>query len=175
MQNQNNFQSGFLQVNVFDRTKGLPVNNATVSITEPYGGDVIEQITTDSSGNTDAITLGAPDIGYSLEPAVGVRPYSEYDVLLNVEGFEPQRIEGVQILPDTLAIQDVFLTPRKSIVSDQNEIFILPHTLWESFPPKVPEASVKSLPDGGGFVVLPEPVIPETVIVHDGVPTDRSA
>jgi len=43
------------------------------------------------------------------------------------------------------------------------------------FPPKIPEDEVKPLPESGGFVVLPEPVIPEFVIVHQGVPSDNSA
>ncbi len=176
MQNQDNFGSGFLQVNVYDDNVGLPLNNVTVSISETGGdGAVIEQLVTDSSGNTETIDLSAPAIDYSLEPASSVRPYSEYDVSVNIDGFDPILIEGVQILPDSKAIQNIFLTESDSMTSPGNDIIISPHTLWESFPPKIPEESVKPLPDGSGLIVLPEPVVPEFVIVHDGVPTDTSA
>ena len=176
MQNQNNFQEGFLRVSVYNGTEGRPLNNVTVDISTPgEGGEVIERLNTDSSGNTETIDLGAPDIGYSLEPEAEVRPYSEYDITVNADGFEPFKIEGVQILPESLALQNIFLTERVGDTGRESDIFVLPHTLWESFPPKIPEESVKPLPDGGGLVVLPDPVIPEYIIVHDGVPSNSSA
>ncbi len=176
MQNQNNFSMGFLQVNVYDDNVGLPLDNVTVSISESgEGGNVIEQLTTDSSGNTETIDLPAPYIEYSLEPAASVRPYSEYDISVNVDGFDPVLIERVQILPESKAVQNIFLNESQFATSPADDILILPHTLWQDFPPKMPEEAVKPLPDGGGLVVLPEPVIPEFVIVHDGVPNDTSA
>ena len=176
MQNQSIFQKGFLRVSVYDETEGRPLNNVEVDIS-PTGdnGTVVERLVTDSSGNTEQIDLSAPDIEYSLTPESEVRPYSEYDITVNVDGFEPYRVEGVQILPETLALQSIFLTRRQASLPVGNDIIILPHTLWGSFPPKEAEDSVKQLPDGDGFVVLPEPVIPEFIIVHDGVPSNASA
>jgi len=54
-------------------------------------------------------------------------------------------------------------------------ISIAPHTLWGDFLPKIPEPSVKELPQGSNLVVLPEPVVPEFMIVHLGVPQNNSA
>ncbi|MBE6642801.1 MAG: peptidoglycan-binding protein [Ruminococcaceae bacterium] len=176
MQNQDNFQKGYLRISVYDETEGRPLNNVRVSINSPgEDGETIEQLVTDSSGNTETIDLGAPDIGYSLEPESSVRPYSEYNVTVNADGFEPYRIDGVQILPEALALQNIFLTRRQTNLPIQNDIIVLPHTLWQEYPPKIPEESVKPLPDGGGLIVLPEPVIPEYIIVHDGVPQNNSA
>jgi len=176
MQNQNNFSRGFLQVNVYDDNVGLPLNNVTVSIAESgEGGSIIEQLTTDSSGNTETIDLPAPFIDYSLEPEPSVRPYSEYDVTVNVDGFDPVLIERVQVLPESKSIQNIFLNESQIVTPAANDILILPHTLWQNFPPKIPEVSVKPLPDSDGLVVLPEPVIPEFIIVHDGAPTNTAA
>ena len=176
MQGQNNFQRGYLRVSVYDETEGRPLNNVTVNITTTgEDRETIESVVTDSSGNTPSVDLGTPDIGYSMEPETTVRPYSEYDISVNAEGFEPYRVEGVQILPESLSLQNVFLTRRQSARPIETDIFILPHTLWQTFPPKIPEESVKPLPEGEDFVVLPNPVIPEYVIVHNGVPSDSSA
>ena len=176
MQNQNNFSRGFLQVNVYDDNVGLPLNNVTVSIAESgEGGSIIEQLTTDSSGNTETIDLPAPFIDYSLEPEPSVRPYSEYDVTVNVDGFDPVLIERVQVLPESKSIQNIFLNESQIVTPAANDILILPHTLWQNFPPKIPEVSVKPLPDSDGLVVLPEPVIPDFIIVHDGAPTNTAA
>lgn len=151
------------------------MNGVRVSISSlGEEGEVIEEPITNSSGNTEQISLGAPDIEYSLQPESDVRPYSEYVVTVEAEGYEPYRVQGVQILPETLALQNVFLK-RQGSASSGSDIFVLPHTLWQSFPPKMPEEEVKPLPDGDGFVVLPEPVIPEYIIVHDGVPSNASA
>lgn len=176
MQNQSSFQRGFLRVSVYEENEGKPLNNVSVTISGAgEDGDIIERITTDSSGNTETIDLTAPDIEFSLEPDSRVKPYSEYDVEVNVDGYDPVKIEGVQILPDTLALQNIILNKRQISFPNQNNIFILPHTLWQTFPPKIPEESVKPLPEGEGFIVLPEPIIPEFIVVHDGVPSNSSA
>jgi hypothetical protein len=58
---------------------------------------------------------------------------------------------------------------------EEEEIHIGPHTLWGEYPPKIPEDPVKELPDESGFIVLPEPVVPEFIIVHDGDPNNAAA
>jgi hypothetical protein len=176
MQNQSNFQKGFLRVSVYEENEGRPLNNVSVTLSSAgEEGDIIERLITDSSGNTETVDLSAPDIELSLVPDSRIRPYSEYDVEVNVDGYDPFKIEGVQILPDSLSLQNIFLTKRQISGPSERNIFILPHTLWQTFPPKIPEGSVKPLPDSDGFIVLPEPVIPEYIIVHDGVPSNTSA
>lgn len=55
-----------------------------------------------------------------------------------------------------------------------NPLVIAPHTLWKLYPPKIAEAEIKDIGETGE-IVLSRVVIPETVIVHDGPPTDASA
>lgn len=176
MQDQSAFQKGFLRVSVYDGTEGRPLSGIDVNIfASGDDGQMLERLTTDSSGNTESIDLSSPDIAYSLEPNSAVRPYSEYDLTVNVDGYEPFRVAGVQILPDSLALQKILLKKNTLGSGSGNDIFILPHTLWQNYPQKIEEDSVKPLPEGDGFVVLPEPVIPEYIIVHDGIPSDASA
>lgn len=71
--------------------KGLiPVTDATISIA--FTGDpdnIIEEVTTDSSGATEEIELPAPPIEYSLEPGSD-QPYSEYTLRVNAPDFDSQ-------------------------------------------------------------------------------------
>lgn len=166
---------GRLKLGVFDINVGRPTSNAIVQIT-PRGmkNQIIEELITDSSGQTPVINLPAPPLEFSMESRVSI-PYSEYDVHILTEGFEPQTIEGVQILPNTTAYQDVRLRPITDYLWQTRVISIRDHTLWGIFPPKIPEDEVKELPPSTGYVVLPNPVIPEFVIVHDGRPEDISA
>jgi len=166
---------GRLKLGVFDINVGRPTSNAIVQIT-PRGmkNQIIEELITDSSGQTPVINLPAPPLEFSMESRVSI-PYSEYDVHILTEGFEPQTIEGVQILPNTTAYQDVRLRPITDYLWQTRVISIRDHTLWGIFPPKIAEEEVKELPPSTGYVVLPNPVIPEFVIVHDGRPEDISA
>ncbi len=160
---------GGLAVNVNTIATNFPVDSATVRIIEPGTNRVIEELKTDSSGQAPKIELAAPPLDYSLEP-MNPKPYTEYDVRVEAPDFEGITINGVQILPDVTALQGVSITPRVTSAAAPSTINIAQHTLWGVFPPKIPEAAVKPLPQKQGFVVLPEPVVPEYVIVHLGKP-----
>ena len=124
--------------------------------------------------------MDAPNIEYSLQPS-DVKPYSEYIVEVIAQGFETVQIRGTQILPAVEALQNVPIgspntTNRKSRKRQTEVIYdIAAHTLWGNYPPKIPESSLKPLSAPTGFVVLDEPVVPEFIVVHDGLPEDTSA
>ena len=57
---------------------------------------------------------------------------------------------------------------------EEYERFVIPaHTLFGDYPPKIAEAEIKPTNETGE-IVLSRVVVPEFVIVHDGVPTDLS-
>jgi hypothetical protein len=151
------------------------VINATVAITLPSDpANVVEQLTTDSSGLTDEIQLPAPPLDYSLAPNEP-QPYSEYDVSISSQGYDNAFISNVQILPDVTAEQATALNPAPPEAAVPEEVFdIEPHTLYYEYPPKIPEDEIKPTAETGE-IVLSRVVIPEFVIVHDGPPSDSSA
>ncbi|MBP1736164.1 MAG: peptidoglycan-binding protein [Oscillospiraceae bacterium] len=163
---------GSLQVSVFDTTVGRPLQDARVRVSR--NGTDLGELTTDSSGQTQVMELPTPPLDYSLAPNEP-KPYAEYNVTVVSQEFESLILNGVQILPDTRALQDCRLIPVQPPVPMSQDINIEQHTLWGVFPPKIPEDEVKPLPDAGGLVVLPQPVIPEFVIVHLGAPTNTGA
>jgi len=165
---------GLLQISLSEANRAIPISNARVQILRRYDSAVVEELYTDSSGQTETISLGAPPLEYSLTPESG-KPYSEYDISVSAEGFQTVNVDGVQILPDSRALQLINLREEDRIDEASRTIYIQEHTLWGNFPPKIPEPEVKPLPDAGGLIVLPEPVIPEFIVVHLGVPSDASA
>ena len=180
-------QDGFLTISVIDFSTNRPIKDATINI---YGMDnqqnntgiVFENLKTDESGQVRGLTLPAPDIQYSLNPTSTVKPYSEYIVEVIAQGFDPVLIKGTQILPIVEALQNVPVgrpaqqNRRNNKKRQQDNIYdISAHTLWGNYPPKIPESSLKPLPPPTGFVVLDEPVVPEFIVVHDGLPEDSSA
>ena len=178
-------QDGFLTISVINASTNRPIPNATINI---YGmndqqentGIVLQNLITDESGQVRNLTLSAPNIEYSLEPS-NVKPYSEYIIEAIADGFETVLKKGTQILPVVEALQNIPMgsssTRKKKSKTRQNGIVydIPDHTLWGDYPPKIPESSLKPLSAPTGFVVLDEPVVPEFIVVHDGLPEDTSA
>lgn len=163
--------AGFLKVQVFRGDTAIPVDNAEVTIT-PVGAETRNTIDvkTDSSGVTEVVELDAPSVALSQRPTE-LLPYSFADVTVKADGYGEQIIKGVQIFPSTTAIQQISLnTEEESMRQDESVIIIQPNVLVGDYPPKIPENPIKMLPKATGQVVLPEPVVPEYIIVHNGGP-----
>ena len=165
--------TGQLRVNVVSAANNYPVSNAVVSIS--YGADpedILEEVSTDLSGQTDTIDLSAPPLEYSLEPSEQ-KPYADYTITVRAPGFEPLVISGSEVLPDSLSIQPARLIPTEPDMQEE-DVNIPDHTLYGDYPQKIPEDEIKPV-NQSGEIVLSRVVIPETIIVHDGVPSDSSA
>ncbi len=171
---QQNSSEGLLQVNVVSTENNFPIPGAEISIS--YKGNpesILEQITTNVSGQTENVSLSAPSIELSLSPSL-IQPYSEYSLLVRAQGFEPVEVSGTEILADTLALQPVRMVPIADAVSPDIPIVIPDHTLYGNYPPKIAEDEIKPVAETGE-IVLSRVVVPQTIIVHDGVPTDPTA
>lgn len=165
---------GRLKIQINSEITSFPIADASISIS--YTGvpeQTLEQVTTDSSGQTETLELAAPPLEYSLNPTIESQPYSEYTLSVTAPGFEPINISGTEILPDVTAIQNI--TMRPSTATPQQEVFIIPaHTLYGTYPPKIAEDEIKPT-DETGEIVLSRVVVPEFIVVHDGSPRDSTA
>lgn len=165
---------GRLKIQINSEITSFPIADASISIS--YTGvpeQTLEQVTTDSSGQTETLELAAPPLEYSLNPTIESQPYSEYTLSVTAPGFEPINISGTEILPDVTAIQNI--TMRPSTATPQQEVFVIPaHTLYGIYPPKIAEDEIKPT-DETGEIVLSRVVVPEFIVVHDGSPRDSTA
>lgn len=167
--------SGTLKISILSSVGMIPIENALISIS--YTGEpeaTLMEVTTDSSGQTQILSLDAPDVELSLQADNLIQPYSEYNISVTAEGYEPAYVTGVEILATRLALQNIMLTPL-AVTNELSESIVIPaHTLYGNYPPKIPEAEIKPI-DETGEIVLSRVVVPEYIIVHDGVPTDSTA
>lgn len=165
---------GKLQIMVTSSVGFLPVQGATVAIS--YKGvpnNTIEQLQTDSSGQTATIELPSPPVEYSMEPEQLEQPYSEYNIRVEASGYEPVEVSGTEILPDVTALQGISMNPLET-AQEPDEVIVIPdHTLYGDYPPKIEEDEIKPIEEGE--IVLSRVVIPEYIVVHDGVPDDSTA
>lgn len=174
---QNSQNTGFLQIHVVSIQNHFPIRNATVRISPAKENtEVLEELKTNTSGQTPEIALPAPPESISLDAsaAINERPYAEYDLRIEAPGFQPVDISGTEVISGSTAIQPVSMTPVEEETSAQEEIVIPDHTLYGVYPPKIAEPEIKPVAESGE-IVLSRVVVPETIIVHDGVPSDRSA
>lgn len=159
---------GYLQVNTFFQGVGSPAQGATVRVFNSDTKSIVSESQTDAQGQVKNIALITPPIEYSLQYGLP-RPFNQYDVQVIYQDYQSVYISNVQLFPEQTAIQNVLLLP------SYNDIDIPYPTLWGTYPPKIPESEVKKLPLPTGQIVLPEPVVPSLITVHEGRPEDSSA
>lgn len=166
---------GGLRINVRQLSNNFPIENALVTITRRNGfsNEILDEIRTTGTGETETLELPAPPLDYSLTPG-SPKPYSEYTISVSAEGYEPVQIVDSEVLPSVTSLQNVEMLPQVSAAGTE-ETFVIPdHTLYGEYPPKIEEDEIKEITQSGE-IVLSRVVIPEFVVVHDGVPNNTSA
>ena len=165
---------GELQVNVTD-SDNAPIRDARVTISEPETAinpnSPIERLETDVSGQTQIVDLNTPPLEYSLNENNENMPYANYNIQIEVPGYETENIRNVEILPDSLSLQNVRMRRREG--EQVENIDIDPHTLYAEYPEKIPEDEIKDVNEPGE-IVLSRVVIPEYVVVHNGTPSSNA-
>lgn len=171
---QDQIDKGSLRVMVTGRSTGEPIPEARISLS--YTGNpsqILEEVSTDESGNSETFSLNTPPIEYSMEPS-DRQPYSEFTIEVTAPGFRSINISGISVLPEELSVQRVEMESSDAPGNPIQNIVIPANTLFGDFPPKIPESEIKTVNETGE-IVLNRVVIPEFVIVHDGGPNDTTA
>ncbi len=164
---------GKMRINVYDKQQGTPLADARISLA--YTGNperIINEITTDSEGAVNLDDLLTPPVEYSMEPGEN-QPFSEYTIDVNADGYEEINISGIDVFSGETSIENVYLNEDNRGIPENN-IVIPVNTLYGNYPAKIPETEIKPIRQSGE-IVLSRVVIPETIVVHDGVPTDSTA
>ena len=80
-----------------------------------------------------------------------------------------------QVVEDLTEKYGKKIAPHFQPIRENEKLVAIPvHTLFGDYPPKIPEDEIKPM-DESGEIVLSRVVIPEYIIVHDGVPSDYTA
>lgn len=174
--NPNYLDKGNLQIFVTAGESPDPIPGARVRVSDPQNGRVLEEAVTDSSGQTPFMELPAPPLEWSMvEGETTQRPYAAYNVTVSAGGRQTLHLGGVELLPSSRSIQRMALPEAAPGGFNVRNVLLPPHALWGEPSSRQEEDAVKPLPEPEGLVVLPEPVIPEFIVVHAGRPEDASA
>ncbi|MDF2613665.1 MAG: peptidoglycan-binding protein [Clostridia bacterium] len=156
-----------------------PISNVLVTIKEfSANGDgrTYAELLTNEVGQTPPIELPAPPIEYSLDPLNTQMPYSNYTIETSNPEYLDTSVLGSQVFANIASIQPISLEPTRSRKRQVIEAIIIgPPTLYGDYPPKIPEAEIKPILPGSGFITLDNVVVPEFIVVHAGSPTNDNA
>jgi hypothetical protein len=160
--------AGKLMVFVFEGEKAKPIFGAKVTI---IGHNQNLTLETNESGQTKIVELPAAE------------PSFVYTVNVSATGYNDVKVGGVQVIPNTTAIQEIQMTPSLRGNDDRSteEYKIPPHELTQPEPVKPtidpiaipdpqPQPLPPSRPDGPAIGLL----IPEYIIVHCGAPEQQA-
>ena len=166
--------NGLLTINVTDYNDAYAIEGANVTLYYIHQKSnewelISDNLKTDVSGQVRKICLYAPQFLYSQMPNEP-RPYSRYVVEVSKEGYQTETIEGVQVLPCVEAIQNVILKKQTTKTNLPMEYTIQEHKLYAGYEPKIIEDDTKPT-----TFVLNRVVVPEFIVVHDGLPSNNSA
>lgn len=156
---------------LFTARGALPVKQAKVTVTDRVQKtEVIEY--TDDAGKTREILLEVPGKELTRSPSATIKPYSIYDAQVEVEGYVPIKVRGMQLFGGVINIQRLGMKPFPISKGMPEERYEIPdHTL-------VLETSRKRemMQTGGMFSNLLSYVhIPAYITVHMGRPEEHSA
>ena len=108
--------SGTLSVRVYTSRAELPIEGATVVVTQSGGQgklDLLSVQVTDSSGQIQPVKIETPALWESESPAgetMGV-PFALCNVWAEHPGYAMLQVDGVQIFPGVETVQNMELTP----------------------------------------------------------------
>lgn len=162
-------RTGYLKVNVYNDSVANPIKNAIVIVSKD--GQEVLRTKTDESGQTELISLDTVSKDLSEEEQHEIRPYETYDIEVRAFGLNKTMIKDIQIYEGVTGIQNVYLTSIDNNTGTDT-INLPPNTLWGDYPTYMEQenANANITP-----IVLKNVVIPQNIIVHDGIPSDTNA
>lgn len=171
--------TGSLKIQTYMDNEVKPIDKATVKVTLYDNNNIVKDVVelkTNDSGIAILEDIQTPPLELSLNENATGMPYGLCDILVTKDNFTETFVQGCQLFGGEQAIQPINLNQtvrNRSLYRQVEEIDVQPNTLYGKYPPKIPEAEEKPLPEATGQVVLSEVVVPEFITVHIGSPNSN--
>lgn len=160
---------GYLQIQAQTAQEALPLEGAQVWVLDNEE-NILYHLVTDESGQTQTVSLETADKRYSQDPYYQGKPYADYGVVVEAEGFEPVSISHIPIFDGETAALPAALTP----LPDRR-----PSQTMDDITVGAPAVALKRRREPEGVSadsrVLRQAVIPNPITVHLGTPNAQAA
>lgn len=119
---------GYVQVRAYTSYAQIPLQYTAITVTDA-GGSAIAMRLTNRSGILDTpIEIEVPDISAGQSPNTGIIPFTTVSLIAHLEDYEQIRIEGLQVFPNTITVQNLEMIPLSELPDQwsKEEIFNTP-------------------------------------------------
>lgn len=160
---------GYLSIQARTAHEAVPLSGVQVRILDDMGNTVY-MLTTDESGETDAMPLETVDKSFSLNQYYSGLPYVNYSVLAQAAGFNSLLVSDIPVFDGETAVLPLALIPMQETQRSavQSEISI-----------GQPAISMQEQRNQEGSAATPyvlrQVVIPNPITVHLGAPSASAA
>ena len=104
--------TGYLKIKVDTGNQALPVTGTTVTVFSTTGETLYSLfLPPETEGLSENLAIETPEFDQSFIPDSDRSPYSTVNVRVATNGFYTNYYNGVQIFPDTVAIQEATMVP----------------------------------------------------------------
>ena len=167
---------GYLQIQVRTAQEAIPLTGVQVRILDDEG-NTLYRLTTDESGETQAVALQTVDRSFSQNPYYLGTPYANYGVVVEGEGFRSTSVTEIPIFDGETATLPVALIPQRE---QQPRQTAEPPTASDDNitvgPPAVAMGGERNQEGTSADArVLRQVVIPNPITVHLGAPDATAA
>ena len=115
--------TGTIEFRVFTSNANLPVEDAVVIVRKQEApGELLGILVTDESGRTRPLAIDAPDAALGQTPEGDVKPWLGLQVLIEHPGYEEVSLNGVQLFPGILTVQNVQLLPNQYMDAEEDDL-----------------------------------------------------
>lgn len=119
---------GYIQVRAYTSYAQIPVQDASVTITDENGSAIAMRLT-NRSGNFDKpVEISVPDFSASQTPNTGIIPFTSVNLYARAENYEEIEVLNVQVFANTVTVQNLELIPLSELpgIWNKAEIFDTP-------------------------------------------------
>ncbi len=163
---------GYLQIQARTAQDAVPLMGARVWVLDDEGNTTY-QLVTDESGETRAVSLETMDASYSQSPGYPGKPYVEYSVTVDAEGFKPVSVGEIPIFDGQTTVLPVMLAPLEERgTSRMIEYIDVGEPAVEFADQRQQQDQEEDVPQP---IVLRQVVIPNPITVHLGAPNTQAA
>lgn len=160
---------GYLQVQVRTAQEAIPLEGVQVQILDDES-NVIYRLTTDESGDIQAVPLETLDKSFSQNPNFMGTPFYSYGVIIEAEGFAPVSFTEIPIYDGETATLPVALIP----LQDRQTRQVMENTVVGGPVVSMPGARNQKGTSANARV-LRQVVIPNPITVHLGTPNSSAS
>ncbi len=127
--------TGSIQFRVFTSNANIPIEGATIVLQQqdaPH--ELLGVLVTDESGQTDPLVLPARDVALGQQPENEIEPWIGLKAYIDHPEFERVILNGIQLFPGVLTVQNVQMIPINQIepeAGEYQEFDFTPQPIWE--------------------------------------------